>query len=1155
MNHVPGGKRTNPKLWEMTYSDHNAGIRLTAYADTLVFDNDGNRKMLAAARFGGYAEHVRGMADAIYGGGTIFVGKGNERTALACRQKQYRREITNDGVYTEATLLINDDRLNTEGTGTSNGTGNGQQPAETPRTSYIFCEQSNMDRLFEEIDKKVSVPLIPEFRDYVIQELQNRDILKKLTVISLREKFDAWKIALTGSEANVTKVIEDGLASRIISIPASVDGAGCEEDPLSDMDINPFEDISTVSSYLNHFGVLIAEKIKGQFTPLFDPSTESLSQEILTVNASIKRGAGYSLYDAQLAEAEAMKRRLDKSKFALCVAECGSGKTKIGTAALYAHQLGQAQRSAGSHGYALPKTFNIVLCPSHLSKKWVREIEESLPDTVAVHVKSITELNRVYAAFVKDRRSCYIVITKEKARDGYMKRPSVRWNKRQRAFLCPHCYQPIMMDVFDDGIKYKTEADQFFFQKENSKNHKCEHCGSLLWTALVPGQQCEWVKISNYGFIHRKQAGAHYDSLRAKVIRAHSGREKTRVQNKNDNGDDLAGKDKGETASANEVPENPYVDPTTMGAGSLEGTHDGTIPTVNKDFVCGSDDQITEIDGVEIKFPKTVYDIGSVVNNPDGHFPTIGAHNRSPLSSYLNQKFRGRVDGLIVDELQDYAQDSGQGQAMNELFGCAKKVIGLTGTLINGYSQGIFYLLYRVAPQLMRIDDMKYKSTKEFNDEYGVTESVYEITNPEYNANRRSVRRKIREKQLPGVSPLVYSRFLIESTAFLSLHDMGKQLPAYEEIPVELHMTPDVFKEYRRIEDEFISIMKADKKVARRVMSAFMGLLTVYPDQPYGLDPIVNPTTGATLITPSDQSGPGVLNGKDHWLLRKIREKVSRGDRVIVYTSWIRIDTQDKLKKLFTVNNIKADVLTASVTPNKREEWVEKRVKEGVQVLITNPALVETGLDLNDFTTLVYYNISYKLFTLRQSSRRSWRINQRAPRIEVYFLYFKNAMQHRAIRLMASKLAVAGIIEGNFTDEGLAAMSECQDLTTIMAQELTLGIRDEVEDLGTVFKKMSILKPVEATPEPVSAFEETDPQHQQDQSIELSQFPTEPSDRFHAKPQQSPHTLSEQEEDIREHFLTIVKSGMKKQKGVIKKKPIYVDPNQLSLFDWETASA
>ena len=151
---------------------------------------------------------------------------------------------------------------------------------------------------------------------------------------------------------------------------------------------------------------------------------------------------------------------------------------------------------------------------------------------------------------------------------------------------------------------------------------------------------------------------------------------------------------------------------------------------------------------------------------------------------------------------------------------------------------------------------------------------------------------------------------------------------------------------------------------------------------------------------------------------------------------------------------------------------MEKQLRSGVRIVITNPPLVETGLDLNAFTTIVFYNIAYNLFTLRQASRRSLRINQTAPRIEVYFFFYKDTMQARAMRLMASKLMAAGVLEGNITDEGLAAMSDCRDLTSQLARELTLGIQDEVEDLSAVFKKMAVTRPPEEKvillPEPVS---------------------------------------------------------------------------------------
>lgn len=112
--------------------------------------------------------------------------------------------------------------------------------------------------------------------------------------------------------------------------------------------------------------------------------------------------------------------------------------------------------------------------------------------------------------------------------------------------------------------------------------------------------------------------------------------------------------------------------------------------------------------------------------------------------------------------------------------------------------------------------------------------------------------------------------------------------------------------------------------------------------------------------------------------------------------------------------------------------------------------------------------MAFKLFTFRQASRRSWRINQTAPRVEVYILYYRDTMQERAVRLMASKLAVAGVIEGGvLTDEGLAAMSECEDMTSALARELAEGIRHEntVEDIASSFRKMAVLHPVQSKPQ------------------------------------------------------------------------------------------
>lgn len=366
---------------------------------------------------------------------------------------------------------------------------------------------------------------------------------------------------------------------------------------------------------------------------------------------------------------------------------------------------------------------------------------------------------------------------------------------------------------------------------------------------------------------------------------------------------------------------------------------------------------------------------------------------------------------------------------------------------------------YRIVPGLMLKDGKRYKSPGDFDAEYGVIENTYEIQDAEYNSNRRTSKRRTKSKQLPGVSPLVFSRFLLEYTAFLSLSDMGKNLPDYEEIPVPLEMPEDVRTAYKEAEHELQKVLRTDRKAAQKILSTYLNLLTVYPDQPYDQPEVVHPINGMPIVTPKNCGDFSRLFPKEERVLELVRQKAANGERVLIYTSWTRTDSQKKLQKLLCSEGYRTEILTPQIATDKREDWVNKRVKNGLQVLVTNPRCVETGLDLNAFTTIIFYSMGYNLFTLRQASRRSWRINQTAPRVEVHMLYYADTMQAKAMKLMASKLAVAGIIEGTFSEEGLAAMSDVKDLTSQMAKELALGIRDNVEDIAAAFRKMAVINP------------------------------------------------------------------------------------------------
>ena len=458
---------SNSKLIELSYYDPSAQVRLSAYADTLVLDHDQNGSIIRAIRFGGYPEMVRAMADAIYGGATIEAAQNDTTRMLQSSLKSYQRQITHDGIYAVATLMTADTVQKDapkEKCGEDEDTNllDMEQMELQPRRCYIFCPTGDQRRLFEELDRKTAAPLIPEFQDYVLNSLRQRGDLRQLEVISLKERIDAWVLDLKPQDQNVVEVLEQGLQSGAIQIPGAVPNMP-----------DGFENVENVTGYLNTFGVTVADRIRNQFMPLFDPAKEPLSDEVLAINDCIMSRVGYSLYDAQLAVAEAVKRQLARKRVALIIAECGSGKTKIGSTALGAlHGLWADQKRKDGR-----KSFGIVMCPSHVTQKWVREIGETLPDTYGMVVRTIRDLNRLYAMYEEGDKSVFAVFSKEQARDGYMRYPAVRWNRRRRAFLCPDCDGVIEMEISEDGSRYTVPADQFFFQKEHKKNHTCPHCG------------------------------------------------------------------------------------------------------------------------------------------------------------------------------------------------------------------------------------------------------------------------------------------------------------------------------------------------------------------------------------------------------------------------------------------------------------------------------------------------------------------------------------------------------------------------------------------------------------------------------------------------------------------------------------------------------
>src|SRR5690606_7698838 len=106
------------------------------------------------------------------------------------------------------------------------------------------------------------------------------------------------------------------------------------------------------------------------------------------------------------------------------------------------------------------------------------------------------------------------------------------------------------------------------------------------------------------------------------------------------------------------------------------------------------------------------------------------------------------------------------------------------------------------------------------------------------------------------------------------------------------------------------------------------------------------------------------------------------------------------------------------------------------------------------FPTICWYEVEYSVYTMRQASRRSWRIGQRLPVRVVYFAY-RATLQAQALSLVAKKLQASLAIEGDLVDEGLAAHgSGDEDFLLTLARSLTERAEESEESLEGLFAEV-----------------------------------------------------------------------------------------------------
>jgi hypothetical protein len=656
--------------------------------------------------------------------------------------------------------------------------------------------------------------------------------------------------------------------------------------------------------------------------------------------------------------------------------EMGCGKTLIGIAA-----------AAVLHAEGFQRT--LVLSPPHLVYKWRREIQDTIADAkvwVLNGPDTLVKLIQLRESLQAPRRSQeFFVLGRVRMRMGFHWRPAFacRHAKTGLVGACPQCGETLV-DL--DG-----EPRNVIELKAEEKRQQCEHCGSPLWTLMRP----------------RTLSSGEQSQVLLRALKRIPTIGETTARRLVDRF--------GEPFLASMLADNLYEFINLM---------DG-----NGELVF-SDRQAARM---ERAMAHTEFSFGE-----GGYQPSEW------IKRYLPQ---GTFDLLIADEAHEYKQGgSAQGQAMGVIAAKVRKTILLTGTLMGGYADDLFHLLFRALPQRMIEDG--YRPSKRgsmapavmaFMRDHGVLKDIYTEHEAPSHKTARDKRVSVRTAKAPGFGPQGILRCVLPFTAFLRLRDIGGNvLPPYEEDFRAVSMDSEQAAAYRNLSSTLTNHLK--KALAQRdttLLGVVLTVLLAWPDVCFRDESVRHPRTKELLAYVPPIFTDHERMPKERELIEICREEKAAGRKVLIYSIYTGTrDTTSRLKGILEEEGFKAAVLRSTVEPSRREDWIAEQIDRGMELLITHPDNVKTGLDLLEFSTIVFLQSGYNVYTLQQASRRSWRIGQKQP-VKVIYLGYDETSQMRCLSLMAKKIAVSQSTSGEVPDSGLDILNQDGDSVEIaLARQL-----------------------------------------------------------------------------------------------------------------------
>ncbi|OLE53472.1 MAG: hypothetical protein AUG51_12985 [Acidobacteria bacterium 13_1_20CM_3_53_8] len=318
----------------------------------------------------------------------------------------------------------------------------------------------------------------------------------------------------------------------------------------------------------------------------------------------------------------------------------------------------------------------------------------------------------------------------------------------------------------------------------------------------------------------------------------------------------------------------------------------------------------------------------------------------------------------------------------------------------------------------------------------------------------------------PDGLPEMFSR-----SAFLELTDVAPFLLPYSEEVDVIPMEGDLLTAYKEFESKITAelaqmLVKGDK----RALGSWFQCLRRYPNMPYDDCVCQIKKTGYVLGT-AKKLTEDTIYPKEQRIIDIVQGELEQGRRVIIYCENTgEYDIQPRYKALIEKHVKPRNGISPNITILRsgdtlgREAKLKKAVDDGCNVLICNSALVQVGLDLIDFHTIIAPSIPSSTSQMRQSYRRIHRPGQTKHTKVIILVY--PTMELRLLKLMSQKMQTSLMVEGQLPGQGLVSFSAGDsesdgDYQIALARQIkesleqgkdTADVMQEAEELQRQFK-------------------------------------------------------------------------------------------------------